>query len=79
MKSGHEIHLVTDYDEHFRNQRVTELEHLGIEYDYLEITSDKKGYCKSLNIDFVIDDNMNDYFPKSDSVPLSILELAKST
>lgn len=76
-RNGHEVHLVTDHDEYFRKQRIKELNHLGIEYDHLEITSDKEGYCKEKQIDFVVDDNMQEYFPGSISVPISILELEK--
>ncbi len=64
-KNSHEVHLVTDNDEHFREQRIKELNHLGIEYDYLEITSDKEGYYIVNEIDFAIDDNLHEYFPGS--------------
>jgi uncharacterized HAD superfamily protein len=73
--AGHEIHIITDFGEHFRKQREKELEEYGIQYDHLEITSDKEGYCFSQNIDFMVDDNMQYYFPDSESVPLSILKI----
>ncbi len=75
--SGHEIHIVSDYDEHFRNQRIKELEILGIEYDHFEITANKEEYCRLESINFVVDDNLNDYFPNSAGVPVSILEIKK--
>lgn len=74
-KDGHKVHIVSGFDENFRKQRLRELETLGIEYDHFEITADKEGFCKSNEIDFVIDDHILDYFPKSSHVPVSILEL----
>ncbi|MEP0006917.1 MAG: hypothetical protein ABJ387_10565 [Balneola sp.] len=72
---GHEIHIISDFDEYFRDQRIAELKKAGIEYDYFEITSKKEEYCISKNIDFVIDDEMHEYFPNRFAVPLSILEI----
>lgn len=56
--AGHEIHIVTDFDEHFREQREKELAAYGIAYDTLAITRDKLGYCRARGIQMAIDDDV---------------------
>lgn len=63
--AGHEVHIVSDFDEHFRDHRVRELAEYGVAYDALEITSDKAEYCKRHGIDFMLDDDPGEYFPAS--------------
>ena len=59
--AGHEIHIVTDFDEHFREQREKELASYGVVYDALVITGNKLQYCQDNGIDMAIDDDMS-YF-----------------
>lgn len=62
MAAGHEVHIVTDYDEHFRAQREKELKNYGIVYTKLVITGKKQEYCQMHGISFLLDDDA-DYFP----------------
>jgi uncharacterized HAD superfamily protein len=59
--AGHEIHIVTDFDERFRSQREKELADYGVVYDTLAITAQKSAYCKDHDIDFALDDDRS-YF-----------------
>ena len=71
--AGHEVHIVTDFDEHFRAQRLHELAGYGVEFDHLEITSDKAGYCRRTGIAFIIDDDPASYFPDAVATTLAII------
>ena len=59
--SGHRITILTDFDEHFRSYRESELASNNIPYHDLIITSEKDKYCREKDIDFLIDDD-TDYF-----------------
>jgi uncharacterized HAD superfamily protein len=74
-KSGHEVILITDYDEHFRNQRIQELKNLNIEYDKLIITANKVEFCLKNGIKWFVDDHANDYFPNQEIIPLGLVRL----
>lgn len=62
LKSGHEVFIITDFDEHFREQRLKELDRYGIAYTELVITSEKLSYCKENGVQYAIDDDP-EYYP----------------
>lgn len=74
MNSGHEIIILTDFDESFRNQRVKELESYDIKYTELVITANKEAYCEQNNIDYAIDDDSS-YYPKAEKSNLNIVKI----
>ena len=59
--SGHEVLIVTDFDETFRKYREDELQKLGIVYDELIITPHKEKLFKERAIDFAFDDDVEYY------------------
>ena len=73
--AGHEIHIVTDFDEHFRQQREKELAGYGIEYDALVFTGDKAGYCADNDIDLAIDDDPSYFSGTCTSIPVNLLRM----
>ena len=73
IKDGHQVYIITDFDEHFRKQRVDELNEYGIKYTQLVITSMKEKYCLANNIDYLLDDDL-DYLQNS---KVNTLHLAK--
>jgi len=77
--AGHEIHIVTDFDEHFRDQRQRELREMGIEFDALAITADKAGYCREHGIDFAIDDDPEYFTGQGRQIPLSLFDLGSNS
>lgn len=68
---GHEIFIVTDFDERYRAYREKELADLGIVYDALIITSQKKAFFEAENIDYALDDD-GDYYEGCKLLPLYI-------
>lgn len=60
--AGHQIVLVTDFDENFRTYREQELAKYGIAYDELVITSQKEKYFRSNTVDYAMDDDA-EYYP----------------
>ncbi len=74
MNSGHQVFIVTDFDEYFREQRVKELQRYGIEYTELIITSEKLQYCKDNGIQFAIDDDPS-YYPDCFKSPISLVDV----
>lgn len=70
--AGHEIHIVTDFDEHFRQQREKELEGYGVVYDQLAITGDKSGYCKANGIEVAIDDDPSYFTEGYSRIPVNL-------
>lgn len=67
--AGHEIYIVTDFDEHFRTYREAELARLEIVYDHLVITSRKQQTATAEGIDYAFDDDAA-YYPAHTAVPL---------
>ncbi len=61
--AGHQVFIVTDFDEHFRQYRVDELARHQIVYDELVITPRKHDFFREQSIDFAIDDDI-EYYPK---------------
>lgn len=74
-KDGHKVILITDYDKHFRSQRIKELKSLDIDYDELVITADKLGYCQENQIKWFVGDHAGEYFPNSKIIPVGIVKL----
>ncbi len=74
MKNGHEVYIITDFDEYFRRQREKELERYGILYTELIITSEKEQYCKEHDISFSIDDDSS-YFPNSKKSAINLFQI----
>lgn len=70
--AGHEIHIVTDFDEHFRSQREKELAAYGIAYDCLVITADKAGYCRTHDIAYAIDDDASYFAGSCPAIPIHL-------
>ena len=64
MNDGHQVYIITDFDEHFRDQRVKELESYGIKFTELIITSQKEQFCSKNNIEYLLDDDL-DYLKNS--------------
>jgi len=73
--AGHNVHSVTDFDEHFRDQRERELREMGVEFNVLAITADKVGYCHEHGIDFAIDDDPEYFTEQGRQIPLSLFDL----
>ncbi|NCC04178.1 MAG: hypothetical protein EOM37_09085 [Proteobacteria bacterium] len=59
--AGHEILIVTDFDESFRKFREEELTSLGIVYDELIITPQKEKIFLERGVDFAFDDDVEYY------------------
>lgn len=59
--AGHEVLIVTDFDETFRKFRENELKDLGIVYDELIITPHKERLFKERSVDFAFDDDAEYY------------------
>lgn len=59
--SGHSVYILTDFDEHFRQQRIDDLASMGIVYDELVITSKKEEFMRDNKIDFGFDDDCEYY------------------
>ncbi|NTU49797.1 MAG: hypothetical protein HGA87_02710 [Desulfobulbaceae bacterium] len=59
--AGHEILIVTDFDETFRRFREEELATLGIAYDELIITPHKEKVFLERGLDFAFDDDVEYY------------------
>ena len=74
---GHEIYILTDFDEKFRNQREEELQQDNIFYDELIITSNKGEFCSKTKIDYAIDDLVEEYYPDSPHTKISIVDIKK--
>lgn len=60
-QAGHEIFIVTDFDESYRAYREKELAELGIVYDELIITAQKERFFQEKNVDFAFDDDATYY------------------
>jgi uncharacterized HAD superfamily protein len=73
--AGHEIHIVTDFDEHFREQREKELAAYGIAYDTLVITGDKEGYCRDNRIELAIDDDASYYEAGASPIAINLFRM----
>jgi hypothetical protein len=73
----HEMYIVSDFDEYFRNQREEELRHDQIVYDKLIITSKKTEFCKANGIDYAIDDLAEEYYTTSTFTKVSIVRINK--
>jgi len=69
--AGHQVYVLTDFDEHFRQHRVDELKKIGIAYDELIITPDKQAAMKERGIEFVFDDDAS-YYSELKCVPIFI-------
>ena len=76
--SGHEVHIVSDFDEKFRDQRIGELKDYGIEYDAFVITARKADYFIEQEIDFAFDDDAHEYYPGQIAVLLGIVSRHRS-
>lgn len=74
IKNGHEVYIITDFDEHYRSYREKELKDYGIEYTELVITSEKYEFCKENDIQFAIDDDPS-YYPDNFKSPISLVDL----
>lgn len=77
IAAGHEIYVISDFDEYYRDQRVKELEEYGIEYTAFIITKRKKEYCLENGIEYAIDDIPHKYYRGSSWTPLSIIDIKK--
>jgi hypothetical protein len=77
-KAGHQVFIVTDFDEHFREFREQELRDYHVEYDELVITSDKERFCSKNSIDYALDDDA-DYFPSSRQLRIYAIAPAQKT
>ena len=75
--AGHRVLLITDFAEHFREQRVRELAGYGVEYDALVITGSKARRCREEGVDVMVDDEPEVYFPDCDSTRVSIITLSR--
>ena len=75
--AGHFVYIVTDFDEHFRDQRVAELQEYGVEYDELVITAQKQEFCRSNGVDFAIDDDAREYFPSCEGPFVGIVKIPR--
>ena len=75
--AGHEIHVLSDFDEQFRAYREQELAAYGVEYDRFVITGDKAGYCREHAIDFALDDDPTEYFPGATIAHLGIVSFTR--
>ena len=67
--AGHEVIIISDYDEYFRAQREEELKNYGIEHDQFIITGDKEEYCQKEGIKYAIDDK-SEHFPNSQFIQI---------
>ncbi len=74
MATGHEIYIISDFDEHFRKQREKELARYGIEYSQFIITANKIDFCRENGIDYAIDDDIS-YYPKVKRSDISLFSL----
>jgi len=61
VQAGHEVYIMTDYDEYYRAQREQELQEYGIAYTELLITGHKEDMCRQRQIDYLLDDD-REYF-----------------
>jgi hypothetical protein len=59
--AGHEIIILTDFDEHFRSHCENELALMGIAYDKLVITPNKQAYFIEHAVDYALDDDAEYY------------------
>ncbi len=73
--AGHEVYVITDHDEYYREQREAELREWGIDYDELVIAGQKERFCHQHGIHFAIDDAALEYFPNSRIVALGLVAL----
>lgn len=76
MACGHEVYIITDFDEHFRAQREKELQRYGIEYTKLVITSHKLDYCKEYDITYALDDDPS-YYPGCAKSKIAVIEVTQ--
>ena len=76
---GHEVHVISDFDETFRRQREKELAGFGIEYDVFAITADKAAYCLEHELDYSFDDDPHEYFPGLPVVLLGVIATRRAT
>lgn len=61
---GHEIFIVTDFDENYRHFRESELAAMSIAYDHLIITGSKQTFMQQEGISFAFDDDPEYYNDK---------------
>ena len=76
---GHEVHIISDFDDAFREQRIQELEGYGIDYDHFVTISNKAEYCTINGIDFAIDDDAIEYFSGFHAVPIALIRIRTGT
>jgi ribonucleotide monophosphatase NagD (HAD superfamily) len=62
--AGHEIYIVTDFDEQYRSYRENELAEFDITYDHLIITGNKQHFMQQEHIKFAFDDDPEYYKSK---------------
>jgi len=75
-RDGHEIHIVTAFDETWRPMREKELKDWGIEYDNLAFTPFKEEYCKQRNITIAFDDCAG-YYNNSQGTLIKLFKIKK--
>lgn len=74
VKNGHEVYIISDYDEHFRKERERELAQYDIVYTEFIITGNKKEYCQENGIDYAFDDDIS-YYPNTVRSDLSVFKI----
>jgi uncharacterized HAD superfamily protein len=72
--AGHYVYILTDFDEHFREQRLKELAKYNIAFDEMIITSQKEQFVRDHAIDYAFDDDREYY---GNSLPLQFYAFAK--
>jgi len=66
------IYIITDYDDHYRSEREKDLVQWAIAYNELVIRGGKERFCQQHGIEFAIDDDAVEYYPRARIVTLEL-------